>query len=159
MRTRKRILMWVCGAVLCCAVPAALCQALSGSLAAGTGLSGECTAGRNGMGSISPRSEVSANASFTATGCPGECGCRNVTGATNGGGAGGERGGQTPTMISESAHPRIQHQGWPIGFRSLERGLPGNRHLGSGRKSVSALHRRPMCDRGTMQPEQGRSGR
>ena len=64
MRARN-IFAWVCGVIMCCAVPAAFCQTLSGSLAAGTGLSPEGPLAGNGMGSISAGSEVSANANFT----------------------------------------------------------------------------------------------
>lgn len=64
MRTWK-MTAWMCGAVLCCAVPGVFCQTLSGSLAAGTGLSADAPQGGSGMGSIGASSHVSASASST----------------------------------------------------------------------------------------------
>lgn len=145
--------MWVCGAVLCCAVPSAFCQALSGSLAAGTGLSANAPLGGNGMASIGPRSEVSASASFTMNvDAKASVDAEDVTGAT---GATGASAGATRLdfRVGPSSDNSVNGR---LDF-ALERGLSDRRGPGSKRKGPM-LSTRANVRRGTMQPEQSRSG-
>lgn len=92
MRVSK-IFVWACGVILCCAAPAAFCQALSGSLAAGTGLSPEAPSGAGGMGSIGAQSQVSADANFTLNADVKASATAEAVGdaAAHGGGAGAAR--------------------------------------------------------------------
>jgi hypothetical protein len=62
---RGRIPAWVCAAILFCAAPVGFCQSLSGSLAAGTALSGNPSQNGNAVGPVGARSEVSASADRT----------------------------------------------------------------------------------------------
>jgi hypothetical protein len=62
---RGKIPTWVWAVILCCAAPVGLCQNLSGSLAAGTALSGNPSQNGNAVGPVGARSEVSASADRT----------------------------------------------------------------------------------------------
>src|SRR6185312_10877869 len=148
MRTWK-MRVWMCVAVLCCAVPAAFCQALSGSLAAGTGLSAHAPLGGNGMASIGPRSEVSASASFTMNvDAKASVDAEDVTGAT---GATGASAGATRLdfRVGPSSDNSVNGR---LDF-ALKRGLSDRRGQGSKRKGPM-LSTRANVRRGTMQPEQ-----
>lgn len=59
---RGKIPAWVWAGILCCAAPVGFCQNLSGSLAAGTALSGNPSHNGNVVGPVGARFEVSASA-------------------------------------------------------------------------------------------------
>ena len=156
----RKIFGWVCGVIMCCAVPAAFCQTLSGSLAAGTGLSPEGPLAGNGMGSISAGSEVSANANFTMNAdFRANANDEAVSGAVaHGGGAGAEsarlnfRVGQRTDFernLNKPVHGRLE--------LGLERGLAGMRSPESKRKeNFGSLSGRRNVRNGITQVERGK---
>jgi len=134
MRVSK-ISVWACGVILCCAVPAAFCQALSGSLAAGTGLSPEAPSGAGGMGSIGAQSQVSADANFTMNADVKASANAEAVGdaAVHGGGAGAARMNFRVASRTDSERNLYEPANGRLDF-GLERELAGMHSPESKRK-------------------------
>ena len=134
MRIRKTF-AWACGVILCCAVPAAFCQALSGSLATGTGLSPEAPSGAGGMASIGTQSQVSADANFTMNADVKASANAEAVGdaAVHGGGAGAARMNFRVASRTDSERNLYEPANGRLDF-GLERELAGMHSPESKRK-------------------------
>ena len=160
MRTWK-MRAWMCGAVLCCAVPGVFCQTLSGSLAAGTGLSADAPQGGSGMGSIGASSQVSASASSTMNAEVGaSMDAEGVYGAAangegSGAGAGSARLDFRIGLSANSARNLNKLVDGGLGF-GLERGPAGERSPESKTREAMPSTRTDVRN-GPMQAGQRRS--
>lgn len=154
MRTWK-MRIWMCVAVLCCAMSAAFCQTLSGSLAAGTGLPPDAPRGGGGMGSIEARSQVSASASSTMNAdVAASMDAEGVSGAVAYGGGAGAGSARLDFRVGPSAN-FTGDLNKPVDGRlglGPERGQSGRRILESKRKE-STLSARTTVRNGTTQAE------
>ena len=151
----RMIPAWVCGAVLCCAVPAAFCQSPSGSLAVD-----DASQSGSGAGSMGARSAVSADATMNAE-AGGIVGAEAVSGAVDGAlsGAGAGSAGHSAGQdfrIGEASDSGAANGRLEFG---LERGLRGDHHLESKRKEVFRHPARTNAGSRTMRAEPRRSGR
>jgi hypothetical protein len=156
MLTRK-IPAWLCGAVLCCAMPAAFCQSLSGSLAVD-----DASQSGSGAGSMGARSAVSADASATMNAqAGGSVSAEAVSGAVaygavSGAGAGSARyGAGQDFRIGEASDSGAGNGRLEFG---LERGLRGDHRLES-KEEVSKHPVRTNAGSRTMRAEPRRSRR